>query len=514
MKRNFKKAGLALMAMTLVFVSVPVATNAMSEPLPEFISFSGDVVEITEGTMRVEREDRAVVFQKTQSTHILGDITLGDQVTGFWASMGIMTMQYPPHHIVRLIANNELGDAVLDRFHMENGLFVSSNRSIALNFGDDTPILLEDGQNVREILEEGQTLEDFLEGRLIAVTYTLLNRMMPGGTIPADPTLSITVMFETAVHPIAGIELDDFDFPVQEYSPEYTYIEGTVTGIRETLTGNLIFETNSEGGVRTNFVKDHLTFVQGQEISVGDTIQTFFDISLPIPMIYPAQHVARVIVNKSDDTIVGNTTLITAGEDFIQAISDDIPVHFAGGNNVREVLEEGQTFEEVLQNRTLAVTHDEDGNLLSVVVLYVRAVQLPGMALDLGLDLGLTEDIVFGDNPISVENVTIDAQWQEIDGAFYVPLRAIVEALNPSHTILWDNEARAVLLNNGIDNITVTIGSTTVTAGGNAVELTAPAILIHDHTYVPFNFFNTAFGVNNAWMHAGQVFIDNQELMQ
>jgi len=527
MKKNLKKIGAAALATTLAFAAVPVATNAMLsldlnevfemgvlEALPEFGSFRGSVVEITEDTVRVQRAESTVVFQKNEFTHILGDIVVGGEVTGFWSTRGIMTMQYPPHHNARLIASNEAGDVVLDRFYSDGYIFVGSDSNIALNFSDETPILLEDGQNVREILEEGQTLESFLEGRLIAVTHSLLNRMMPGGTIPSDPSLSVTVLFETPVHPIGDIGFDDFVMQ----TPEYTYIEGVVIAIYENWDGGLTFATRSENGTTTHFIKDHLTFVKGYEIAVGDTIQGFFDTSSPVPAVYPAQHVARVIVNKSDDTVVGNTTIINADKEFISTITEGIPVHFAGGNNVHEVLEEGQIFEEVLDNRTLVVTHDEEGNLLSVVVLYVRAVTLPGMGLDLGLDhgfgLGLVGDVVFGDNPISVEDTVIDAQWQEIDGEYYVPLRAIVEALDPNHTILWDNEARAVLLNNGVNDITVTIGSATVKVGEITIEMAAPAILIDGFTYVPFRFFNTAFGVNNAWMHAGQVFIDNQEIMQ
>ncbi|MCL2235827.1 MAG: copper amine oxidase N-terminal domain-containing protein [Defluviitaleaceae bacterium] len=526
MKNNFKKIGASMLAATMAFTAAPLAANAASidpievngwnyegqedtlDEMQEFGSFRGNVVEIYENRVRVEQGESAVVFQKNDNTHIWGELNIGDDVTGYWSNFGIMTMQYPPHYNVRLIVNHELGDVTFDRFSLlGSGSFISNAGDRILNISDETPIFMEDGQNAREILEEGQTLAELMDGRLMAVTYSLLDRAWPGGTMPADPSLAVTILFETAVHPIgniSGLDIGGFD----AYAPDYTYIEGTVTEIFETFDNNTTFVVERENGLTVHFIQDFLTFVKGDEIAVGDTIQGFYDLNMPIVMIYPPRYTARVIVNKADAE--GVTTIITADDEFIATITDDTPVRFAGGEDVRQTLEEGRDFEEVLHNRTLAVTHDEEGNLLSVVVLYVRAVTLPGLVLDLDLDTPIQVE----GNPISVEGQLINAQWQEIDGEYYVPLRVIVETLNPNHTIIWDNDSRSIMLNNGVYEVTVTIGSSIVTVGAVDVELPAPALLVESVTYVPFRFFNLAFGVNNAWMHAGQIFIDNQEIMQ
>ncbi|MCL2856068.1 MAG: copper amine oxidase N-terminal domain-containing protein [Defluviitaleaceae bacterium] len=522
MKKNLRRVGAMALATAMAFVAVPATVSAMTplypgwelvdeqhEVLPEFGSFTGTVTEIDGGNVRVQQGEQTVVFQKNDFTHAWGQIAVGDEVTGFWSFGGIMTLQYPPHYTARLLVNNDLGFAVLDRFNlMENGSFISASDSLILNINDDTPILLEDGQNVREILEEGQTLEQFIDGRLLAIVHGPLNRMLPPGTMPGDPSLAVTVMFETAAHPDFdfGLELDfGWDWDYGTHIAEYTYISGIVTAIEETDWHVHIFIQNPDGGTIV-FIKNHLTFVQGDEVAVGDTIAGHFDLNVQTTMQYPPHYTARVIVNCDK----GEVSIITADEEFIANITDDIAVHFAGGDNVREVMESQQTLESILYGRTLAVTHDDEGALLSVVVLYERAVTLP-------LDLGLDFDMDYGasvnwdiENPISVEGVLIGKSWVEVDGAYYVPLRAIVEALNPNHIILWDAHTRAVHIN----DIIITIGSATVNVGGVAHEMSHPAIIIDDITHVPFRFFDTIFGTNNAWMHAGQVFIDNEEVME
>jgi len=331
------------------------ADDFFGESLPTFLSFTGEIVDMSETDwgkhIRVQNEEGSVaVFATDHNTHFMGEeLALGMSATGFYPSEGIMLMIYPPQYPTRLVTVGMEHSVVLDRFEMVDGneeIFWSISNQLVLNISGDTPIFLQDGQDVRELVAAGETLSDtvadFINGRKLVVTHSIANRMMPAGTIPADPYLTVTVLFEEAVH-------------------------------------------------------------------------------------------------------------------------------------------------------------------------------LPGMSLDLGFDFGYDGDdqIEFMYNyGISVEGRMVDALWQEVDGGFYVPFRAIVNLLRFGPTVEWHDETRSISVYNGSHQIHFALNSNEFTVGDAVVSLNHPAILIGNTTYVPFQFFSQVFGMNNAWMHAGQVFIDNYEVME
>jgi len=94
-----------------------------------------------------------------------------------------------------------------------------------------------------------------------------------------------------------------------------------------------------------------------------------------------------------------------------------------------------------------------------------------------------------------------------------VPFRAVVNLLRFGSTVTWDGDTRGITVFNGTDTISFAIGDSAFQVGNAEVTLSHPAILFYDTTYVPFQFFSKVFGVNNAYMHEGQIVIDNGELM-
>jgi len=363
---------------------------------------------------------------------------------------------------------------------------------------------------VREALY-GRTLEEVLDGRKLLVTYDILNRMMPPGTMPADPSLSVTVLFEIAVHP--GIDIDlgfglgfENDFAAL-VTPEYRSFTGVVTDITTNLNDMPRIRVEyGEYGIM-DFNVDHLTHIVGAEIQIGDTVKGFYDTSVPVIMIWPPQYTARVLVNAPQDGV--DTAIVVNNQDFVLDITDATPIHFADGINVREALY-GRTLEEVLNNRTLLITSDAEG-IKSVVVLFERAVHLPGLGLDIDpLDPGYGYAIEWEYNyGISVNDRMLDTLWHYQDGGFFVPFRAVVNMLGYGNTIEWLAETREVTVFNGTHDIRIAIDSGRFMVGDVEMVLSHPAILVGSLTYVPFRFFSDVFGVSNAWMSAGQIFIDN-----
>ncbi|MCL2575317.1 MAG: copper amine oxidase N-terminal domain-containing protein [Defluviitaleaceae bacterium] len=551
---NLRKIGAAALAGVLAISAAPVMANDFvnaeivfgneeaAETRPNFLSFSGVITEINPaefGQIHVQNaEGSTVVFNLNVNTFVLSETALavGSEVTGFYSANGIMTLQYPPHHQATVIAAIP-HNIIVDRFEvMENGSFVSAGNELVLNISDSTPIIFQDGLDVRENLFD-RTLEEVLDGRILAVTYDIANRMMPPGTIPADPALTITVLFETAVHlPGFGFDIENgFDIGFVDFAtPDYHNFSGVVTEVTEMEHITRVRLENAEGGI-TDFNIDHMTHIMGETPTIGDNVQGFFNIMLPAIMIYPPQYTARVLINGEQEamfTFVGQFEVAENGSfisdsdmGLVLNINDETPITLPNGENVREILGE-QTLEEFLNGRTLAVNYTLSNRAmipgtmpadptLSVVVLYVHAVTLPGLVGDFDLGFDNEDGNMWAYNyGISVNGRMLDALWHYQDGGYFVPFRAVVNMLGFGASVTWDDETRHIGVSNGTHEIRFAVGSDSFIVGEMDVVLSHPAILVDATTYVPFKFFQDVFGMNNAWMHAGQIFIDNEETMQ
>jgi hypothetical protein len=163
---------------------------------------------------------------------------------------------------------------------------------------------------------------------------------------------------------------------------------------------------------------------------------------------------------------------------------------------------------------------------LSVVVLFERAVHLPGLDFDFDFDEGcnlpldapdkgqevewsFSSPMGWTQNEIVVENTILDAFWKYADNTYYVPFRAVLNVLRLGDTIVWDGKTRSVTARSETSEIGLTIGSNEFIAGDVIVMLDQPAVLIDGVTYVPFRFFRDVFG-KHAWVHEGQVVISSE----
>ncbi|MDR2183819.1 MAG: copper amine oxidase N-terminal domain-containing protein [Clostridiales bacterium] len=179
---------------------------------PNFLSFTGTVVEIVpvlgndglpatdQHYVRIRSEYYGTtIFRTDHETFVLGKaIEVGDTITGWFTAADPAVLTYPPQHLARVITGGTFENVKIDRFHLDEvrGALVSSRRDLVLNFMQDTPIMLQTG--ARFFVPEGSALLNELDGRLLVVTHGATDAAMPGGTLPSDPSLSITVLVENA----------------------------------------------------------------------------------------------------------------------------------------------------------------------------------------------------------------------------------------------------------------------------------------------------------------------------
>ncbi|MEF3307904.1 copper amine oxidase N-terminal domain-containing protein [Paenibacillus sp. GYB004] len=86
-----------------------------------------------------------------------------------------------------------------------------------------------------------------------------------------------------------------------------------------------------------------------------------------------------------------------------------------------------------------------------------------------------------------------------IDGATYVPLRAIAESLGAD--IGWDPDSAEVTIRKG-KTVRIAIGSAEASIGGKRTELSHPPLLLDGTTFVPLRFIGEALGEKVLWEEA------------
>jgi len=383
----------------------------------------------------------------------------------------------------------------------------------------------------------------------------------------------LQVMANEPVYPIRGIivppigDIGDGWENGEEIPnvPRETFegFEGIITEINEVGERIYVHVKNSDD-MTTVFVKDFTTFVLGNDLAVGDTVTGYHDTTLAAPAIWPPMYTARLLVNGDFGNIIIErfnimndleNALISESGDFILRFDSGTPILLQDGQDIRKIVDdehrivpEGSLINPLigylvpplmsfLDGRLMVVTYGpttrsmppqtipgiDEG--LAIHVLFELAVHLPGFGISLDIDFEpdfgtsqfyqVDEPLVWTYNyGISVEGRMVDALWQEVDGAYYVPFRAVVNLLRFGNTVTWDNETRGITVHNGTDTIGFAVDSNVFKiSSGKEVTLSHPAIIFYDTTYVPFQFFTLVFGVNNAYMHEGQIVIAGGEVM-
>lgn len=113
-----------------------------------------------------------------------------------------------------------------------------------------------------------------------------------------------------------------------------------------------MFSVNDGSGRQVNFVVEPKTyFLDHAMVAVGDRVTGYYDANAPVPMIYPPQYRALVMVKESPYQNVK--------VDFFnsQLVSSDGMLKLNLSSNTRILLENGQAFTRSPANRNLIVVY-------------------------------------------------------------------------------------------------------------------------------------------------------------
>jgi hypothetical protein len=113
-----------------------------------------------------------------------------------------------------------------------------------------------------------------------------------------------------------------------------------------------MFSVNDESGRQVNFVVEPRTyFLDNAMVAVGDRVTGYYDANAPVPMIYPPQYRALVLVKESPYQNVK--------VDFFNShlVSSDGMLKLNLSPNTRILLENGQAFTRSPANRNLIVVY-------------------------------------------------------------------------------------------------------------------------------------------------------------
>ncbi|MCL2199193.1 MAG: copper amine oxidase N-terminal domain-containing protein [Defluviitaleaceae bacterium] len=301
-----------------------------------------------------------------------------------------------------------------------------------------------------------------------------------------------------------------------------------------------------------DFILDDNTFIQGEHPIMGGKITGFFDNNRPVIMIYPPQHTALVIINRSEDLpfIIlerFNEEWISSGHQYRLRINDDTPIYFQGGDRF-----EGEK-EELIGRKLLVqytISHRDIPMTIpapeKITILYERAVH-PTLEIDrddnwqhltadrnpdgywlmMAINLNwygqeLTDPANY-DIIITINDVTrgirgaSPAKVGNTELPNYLPLRAITEALGFEPQ--WNENSREITVSNprgkssfriGVEYYNMQFEESGITL---TYQMDAP-VVIEGRTYVPFAFFRDIFGFTNVWFEGGTVSLDNAERME
>ncbi|MCL2852086.1 MAG: copper amine oxidase N-terminal domain-containing protein [Defluviitaleaceae bacterium] len=300
----------------------------------------------------------------------------------------------------------------------------------------------------------------------------------------------------------------------------------------EPVYGQSLIRVTGDSGT-TMFHTDYNTFVLGDEVQLGDTITGYYPSNAPMTMIYPPRHTMQLIVNGEFTNV--HIDRFHADSERDALVSSDGSLQLSIGGHTQVILQDGQPFDGNLDGRILVAVYGPTtrsipaitlpDSLETIVVLFERVVVLP-QDIDPGMLEQIDEYIVWehaeesadepfafaSNNGMFINGARVDFTWQQVEDSFLVPVRATAEELGAS--VSWNYDTREVTVEGMNGTIIFPVGSADFAVNGVVVSLAHPSMLIGDTTYVPILFFRDVFGMNNAYMHAGEAHIDNEEPMR
>ena len=340
-----------------------------------------------------------------------------------------------------------------------------------------------------------------------------------------------------------------------DFWPDWGFGSFSGTVVESHLEGFL--SVQDENGDIVNFRINHLTFFAHGEPAIGDFVTGFYDMNLPVPMIYPPQFTATAIVTPGEappfftvarfgpgHVSTDNRYRLIIREDTLIFLQDGQVIDYVDGvlmidiypvDTVRTMLIEYAISHRDIAPTTifpdritvlfepimpLPVIDPVDDGYMDVVTLpyELDEDELPPVMPVLDeIDWSLFDVVVnLGDRYMGVTGATSLA----LDGSIlpnYVSLRAFIEFLGGQ--VAWQTDGFVITILNPNplsqgQQIVTSIGSRGITVDGVPVTLSHEPRLVDARTFVHLSFFREALGFNNAFFEGGIVTINNFERME
>lgn len=313
-----------------------------------------------------------------------------------------------------------------------------------------------------------------------------------------------------------GIILISKELDVEENQSYFNSFTGLVKEINDfhSIEGaKIVFVENEDGSIANIIISEDTHIVDADEIVEGSTITGFYKADAPMIMIYPAQYNAKVVAVENKDQNIKvdqfNKDLISADNQLKLNISEETEI----------ISEDGKFFEGELENKKLVVTYDISTRSIPAQTNPIKIVVLNEDKEDAITDTKETQEESIEFKSIDVSNTDIIVEDKKIEaptsyvneqGTVMVPLRAIAEALE--FDVEWNGEEQSVKIGK---NISLTIGEDNyIDMKAAPIKLGSAPELVDDRTFVPLSFFREVVGLNNAYLHAQQIIINDGEKME
>jgi len=292
--------------------------------------------------------------------------------------------------------------------------------------------------------------------------------------------------------------LTAFAAPITALPEGYGSFSGTVAEVAELHDGDGLYSVQVEGAdgdIAVFVVTPDTCDITGQKPAVGDSFTGWYDLSLPMLMIYPPQYQAAAFQVNLDAKVA---VKVDRFDDGLLNTDGELKLHVSENTVILQA--NGDAFEggaDALAGRALVVLYTTVTQSIppqttpeKIFVLYERAVPVPE-------DIEpVTESVM----PILVNGMAIDAPAPYYKGSvLMVPLRAVAEALG--YAVKWEAETQSVWLNN---IISLTIGKDYYTYARMApIQLGTAPELVNSTTFVPLSFFGKVARVSDANCYEG-----------
>ena len=490
-----------VMAFSMTTIAFAEESGALAEA-ERFVSITGEVLEINDNRITVQTgvdddgEPVLAIFVTWLHTYIIGELAIGEEITGF-VRPGPRILPWPPQYNIDVIVVGEIDSEIaVARFELVDDFYISLCRRYRF-LAEGVDLVLQDPE-----LEFYET--DAV--RTMVVLHGAQARDIPATLLYIE---SVTVLFEQAVH-LNGmgielpIELPGIEPPIYHFNGDeeidlaefqrFNRVTGVVLEIDHwnitVQTG--VYEDTGEPA-RVVFVRWLYTYVIGGPFDVGDTITGFARPGI-MTLQYPPHYTIDVIVVGEIDEL---DSLIAVA---IFELVDDRYVSLCrryqfSPEGVDILLPTDVEFIDDGTARTMVVLYgfstrdipETLRDIISVTVLFEPFVpfedpieeecDLPPI---MRFEIGSTTYLLYGNTMTAPA-----APFLSADDRAMVPFRVIAEGLGAE--IDWDDATRTITLTLGETVVVLTIG--VALPGGMGVP-----VLIGDNTFVPIRFVSESLG--------------------